>query len=348
MDLSKTCHLALISSFSFEPETLLMVSERFTADSDCGGGSELVRPPCETMVVKLLPALRALISRHLIKDYSFTQDQTAQALGVTQASVSRGLSQLDRFEQYFTPNVRQFAENFARQISQRELGVEEGIASLCSFCSSQKIGGTLCQLHRAENLELKNCLVCAKGFTSDDRSAVLANLTRSLELLVETPEFVPLIPQVRSQLVMSIPNPRDINDVAGFPSRIVTHHMRPHSFTSPEFRGSYHLSKVLLLMQRHIPKLRAAIVFKYFDGLDTVLKQLDYKYFEVVREPVENLTDIDEALFAGVNKVLKQVEFIEVLIDKGQVGIEPVAYLFAPDAETATNMVIRIAKILED
>lgn len=307
-----------------------------------------MRPPCETMVNKLLPALRALTSHHLIQDYDFTQEQAAQALGVTQASISRSLSQLDRFEPYYTPNVRQTAKNFAKHLSQGPMGLEEGIAALCTFCSSQKIGGTLCQMHREENPELQECMVCAKEFTSDDRIDVLNSLIRSAELLAETPEFTPLIPQVGSQLVMSIPKPEDINDVAGFPSRIVAHHSRPHSFTRPEFRGSYHLSKVLLLVQKHHPDRFSAIVFKYHAGLEDILDQISFKYTKVTRQRVNGVRDTDDALLAGIEKVIQHSGPFDVLIDKGLVGIEPVAYLLAPDAEYATERATEIAKKIQN
>ncbi len=306
-----------------------------------------MRPPCETMVFKLLPALRALISSHLIEDYGYTQEQVAQVLGVTQASISRGLSQLDRFEAYYTPSIRQSAKNFAKQLSKGPMGLEEGIAALCTFCSSQKIGGTLCQLHREENPGLQECMVCAKGFASDERIDVLNSLTRSLELLSLTPEFRSLIPQVGSQLVMSIPDPKDINDVAGFPSRIVSHHMRPHSFTRPEFRGSFHLSKVLLLVKHDNPDIAAAIVFKYIDGLEEALEQLGFKYTEVIRKRINGVRDSDEALLAGIKILLQEVECFDVLLDKGLVGIEPVAYMFAPDAEFAAEWAIQIANRLQ-
>ena len=323
---------------------LLVENERFTADTTCGGGSQAVRPPCETMVIKLLPALRSLISYHLIHDYGCTQEQAAKLLGVTQASISRSLAQRDRFEPYYTANVRQTARNFAKQLSQYPMSIEEGITALCTFCSSQKIGGTLCQLHRDENPELRNCVVCAKEFTSDDRIDVLNSLIRSAELLADTPEFRVLIPQVGSQLVMSVPKPKDINDVAGFPSRIVSHHMRPHSFTRPEFRGSYHLSKVLLLIQQYRPEMSSAIVFKYLDGLEQILIQQGFELIEVTRQRVNGLRDTDEALLAGMKKSIQKSDSFDVLIDKGLVGIEPVTYLFAPDAEYATERAIQIAK----
>jgi predicted fused transcriptional regulator/phosphomethylpyrimidine kinase/predicted transcriptional regulator len=303
-----------------------------------------VRPPCEVMVFKLLPALRALISHYLINEYGFTQDQVAQALGVTQASISRSLSQLDRFEQYYTPLVQQTAHNFASQLSQGTLGLEEGIAALCTFCSSQKIGGLVCKLHREEKPELKECVVCVKGYISNDRIDVLNRLIRSVEILAETPEFTPFIPQVGSQLVMSIKEPQDITDVAGFPSRIVSHEMRPHSFTRPKFQGSYHLSKILLVVQQLHPELSAAIVFKYLEGLEEVFEQLGFKYTEVTRQQVNGVRDTDEALLAGIRVSMQKAEAFDVLIDKGLVGIEPVVYLLAPDADHATESAIQIAK----
>jgi predicted fused transcriptional regulator/phosphomethylpyrimidine kinase/predicted transcriptional regulator len=306
-----------------------------------------VRPPCEIMVVKLLPALRALISHYLIQDYGFTQNKVAQALGVTQASISRGLSQLNRFEKYYTPSVHRTAKTFARQLSQDRLGLEEGIAALCTFCTTQKIGGILCQLHREDNPNLAECFVCGKGITPDNRIEVLNKLSRSAELLANTKEFTPLIPQVGSQLVMSIPNPIDLDDVAGFPSRIVLHKKRPHSFTRPEFRGSDHLSQVLLVVQKHDPNVKAAMVFRYLEGLEAVLKKIGLRFVKIHRQPIEDQKDTDEALHAGIELALKGKESIDVLIDKGLIGIEPVVYLFAPDAEMATEQGIEIARKLK-
>ena len=306
-----------------------------------------MRPPCEIMVVKLLPALRALISHYLIHDYAFTQNKVAQALGVTQASVSRGLSQLKRFEKYYTPSVDRTARAFAQQLSQDRLGLEEGIAALCTFCTNQKIGGILCQLHREDNPDLAECFTCGEGITSDNRAEILRNLSRSAELLSNTKEFTPLIPQVGSQLVMSISNPKDLDDVAGFPSRIVSHHKRPHSFTRPEFRGSDHLSQILLLVQQHAPNVKAALVFRYLEELEEGLKKLSLRFAEVRRQPIEGQKDTDEALHAGIELVLKDRKPIDVLIDKGLIGIEPVAYLFAIDAEKATELCIEIAQKLE-
>lgn len=298
------------------------------------------------MVVQLLPAFRALVSHHLMQDYGFTQSQVAEALGVTQASVSRSRTQLKRFEKHYTPGIRQAAQTLAEQLSQGNLSLEEGIAALCDFCRSQRIGGVLCRLHRDENPELATCNICGEGVIPKFRIGVLNNLTRGTQLLKESSEFTQLIPQVQSQLVMSIPDSRNVDDVAGFPSRIGTLDQRAHAFTGPEFGASTHLSQILLLVQEWEPAQRAAIVVKYLVDMEKTLVKLKLHHVQIIRKIVKRRRDTDEALLAAIREVLTESGPVDVLIDKGLVGIEPVAYLFAEDAEKAATKAIALAKLL--
>lgn len=306
-----------------------------------------MRPPCEIMSNQLLPALRALISYHLSKEYGFTQNRIADVLGVTQASVSRGLKQLDRFEKYFTPAVKEAAKEFAEELRKGNQSLEERIKKICIFCQNQKIGGLLCRLHRTENPELQTCEICIREAAPDPRSNVLKNLIRGMNVLSRSTKFARLIPQVQSQLVMSLPNARNLDDVAGFPSRIGVLKNHAHSFMKPEFGASEHLSKILLLVQRHYPTKHAAIVIKYFRNLEMSLGHLNLRFIEVIRKEIDDRADTDQALLAVINEALKIKEPVDVLIDKGFFGIEPVAYVFTDDAETAAKIVIKISNLIE-
>lgn len=304
-----------------------------------------MRPPCEIMANQLLPALRALISQHLTTEYGFTQNQIARALGVTQASVSRGLKQIDRFEQYYTPDVRKAARDFAEKLSTERQPLDESIEQLCIFCQSQKIGGLLCRLHRFENPELETCEVCIRGVAPDPRSDILQNLLQSMEILSASSTFPNLIPQVQSQLVMSLPDVVTVDDVAGFPSRISIHKNRAHTFTGPEFGASKHLGEVLLLVQQQHPEKRAAIVIKYSKGMETKFDQLKLRHIDVARKHEEPEADSDQALLAAITETLASKAAFDVIIDKGYFGIEPVAYIFGNTAEITVKSAVKISEI---
>ncbi len=304
-----------------------------------------MRPPCEIMANQLLPALRALISQHLVTEYGLTQNQIAKALGITQASVSRGLKQIDRFEQYYTPDVRKAAREFAKKISKQRQSLDERIEQLCIFCQSQKIGGLLCRLHRIENPELETCEICIRGVAPDPRSDILENLLQSMEILSMSSTFPNLIPQVQSQLVMSLPDAVTVDDIAGFPSRISVHKSRAHTFTGPEFGASKHLGEILLLVQKQYPKKHAAIVIKYYKGMETKFDQLKLRHIEVARKQMEPEADSDQALLTAITEALARNVSFDVIIDKGYFGIEPVVYLFGNTAEITAKSAEKISEI---
>ena len=303
-----------------------------------------MRPPCEVMATQLLPALRAIISQHLATEYGFTQNQIAKALGVTQASVSRGLKQIDRFEQYYTSDVRKAARDFAEKLSKERQPLDESIEQLCIFCQSQKIGGLLCRLHRIENPELETCEVCIRGVAPDPRSDILENLLRSMDILSVSSTFPNIVPQVQSQLVMSLPDAATVDDIAGFPSRISVHKNRAHTFTGPEFGASKHLGEILLLVQQKYPEKRAAIVVKYTKGMEIEFDQLKLRHIEVARKQIETNADSDQALFTAITEALASKGSFDVIIDKGYFGIEPVAYIFGNTAEFTAKSAEKISE----
>ena len=303
-----------------------------------------MRPPCEIMVNQLLPALRALISYHLAEDYGFTQIQIAKVLGITQASVSRGLKQLGRFESYFSPGVKKAAKEFAETLAQERQSLDENIKQLCVFCQNQKIGGLLCRLHRSENPELETCELCIRGVTANLRTNILENLLHGMDILRESTTFYQVIPQVQSQLVMSLPEAANLDEVAGFPSRIGVRNSQAHTFTGPEFGASKHLAAILLQVQQANPEKQAAIVIKYLEGMEKEFTQHNLRCLTVTREGVTTGANTDKALLVAINKAIANEKLFDVIIDKGFFGIEPVAYIFAKTAELSATMADAVSR----
>jgi len=99
------------------------------------------RLPCEVIARSVLPALRALIARKLVKDHGFTQASVADLLGVTQATVShylaskRGKLVVDVCE----PEELEFAANeIAVRIAHGDLDPNGLRREICKFCLKLK------------------------------------------------------------------------------------------------------------------------------------------------------------------------------------------------------------------
>jgi len=99
------------------------------------------RLPCEVIVRGVLPALRALIARKLVRDHGFTQASVADFLGVTQATVShylaskRGKLVVDICE----PEELELAANeIAVRIAHGDLDPDGLRREICRFCLKLK------------------------------------------------------------------------------------------------------------------------------------------------------------------------------------------------------------------
>lgn len=90
--------------------------------------------PCEIITKKILPGLRAMLTLKLINEYSMTQEEVANILCVSQASVSFYLSGLRAKsllkEKWVEREIERIAETVAKGES-IDIGPE-----LCKICRS--------------------------------------------------------------------------------------------------------------------------------------------------------------------------------------------------------------------
>jgi len=83
---------------------------------------------CEVIVGDVLPSLRALITKELIQNFDFTQNQAAQKLGVTQPAVSqyrkylRG-SKIKQLEK--NKNIMFIVKKLSKKIVAEKISVKE-------------------------------------------------------------------------------------------------------------------------------------------------------------------------------------------------------------------------------
>lgn len=95
-----------------------------------------MKTPCELVVGRILPSLRASVVKELSGKYGMKQAEIAQRLGITQASVSQYLSDTRGGNTEITdsfPKIKEYASEIASRIVSGQSRFEwSGI--LCTAC----------------------------------------------------------------------------------------------------------------------------------------------------------------------------------------------------------------------
>jgi len=120
-----------------------------------------LKPPCEIIVNRMLPHIRAEIVRILINGHNMKQIDVARMLGITQASVSQYISSVrggDDVLQKMFPEMTQYAQSIAEKIASGE-NKEGQIALLCQICEHIREKENFCSYHR-QMLQTDKCGIC--------------------------------------------------------------------------------------------------------------------------------------------------------------------------------------------
>lgn len=121
-----------------------------------------MKPPCEVVVVKILPALRASIVKCLINDHKMKQTEVAEALGITQGAVSLYCTTTRGGDEKLLtmfPEIVPYAKDIAQKVYNKEIKGKE--LMFCGACQSIRHKKEFCTYHKEIN-QLDGCEVCFK------------------------------------------------------------------------------------------------------------------------------------------------------------------------------------------
>jgi predicted fused transcriptional regulator/phosphomethylpyrimidine kinase/predicted transcriptional regulator len=317
-----------------------------------------LRPPCELVVKHYLPVIRSLIARELMDDYKLNQIQIARLLGITQPAVSNYLS-LARGEEdkiYEQGEVRDVARRMASDLIEGRQSLSESIYAVCNLCMKLRSGGVTCRLHKdtVPELSTEECSTCSRLFAEEtepisDRINVLNNLRSAISRLIESKEFMALVPEVRTNLVMSISKAKTEDEIAGIPGRITVARGHVKSLSAePEFGASFHLAAVLLTAMAKDEKVRGAINIKFNNEVEEAMKKLGIFVYKFNRANLPSKANEKHlAVPSAVEKAANDLGKVpEVFVDEGGYGVEPAAYIFGSSATEVADKAITIAKTL--
>lgn len=101
-----------------------------------------MRPPCEIMVQKVLPAIRVELARVMMQDYGLQQQDVANRLGVSKAAVSQYVSLKRGADTDFTDDIKKEIWDFADTVVHNGDSAKL-IDDFCNICKNIQTSGWL-------------------------------------------------------------------------------------------------------------------------------------------------------------------------------------------------------------
>jgi predicted fused transcriptional regulator/phosphomethylpyrimidine kinase/predicted transcriptional regulator len=293
-----------------------------------------LRLPSEIVVERFLPTARAMLASEL-DECEFTQQEIADRLGVTQAAVSKSLSENGIVEERFREDERmqmtmaRIAEGFAADTMNRY----EALAELLELIREFEDRGPICAVHEEEMpaLEGLGCDLCVRGTDTGVLAErdVLTAVRTAVRRVTNTSNIAAHVPKVGTNIVTALPEAADETEVAAVPGRVHAVGGRVLVPARPEFGASQHVAQTVIAAMAIEPSVRGALNLATSDALLAAVADygIDPLRFEA---GYENRAERLRERFQERGMVP------QVIYHEGAFGIEPVTYLLGEDAvETA-------------
>ncbi len=277
------------------------------------------------MVNKVFPEARKRTAREL-RNGGWKQREIADALGVTQAMVSRYLSsELEEFPPEMEKGLAGMVGEMVDMIKGKRSDAEI-ISAICGNCFSVRESGSLCSLHPVENCRV--CMNIRSQGPAGKRKEVLDDVRAAVKVLEGrlSPEIVP---EVRINIASALPDADGPAGVVAIPGRMVEIRGEIKALTEPEFGASQHLSAILVAAKKKQPQINGVVNTLFGERVKRALAITNTAFTE----------------FDGEN--IPQEWKGECLAYRGAYGREPCLYVFGESAEEAARAVRRISDVMD-
>jgi len=292
--------------------------------------------PSEIVVERFLPTVRVRLAAAL-DDRGMTQQEIADRLGVTQASVSNyvggGVEGEDRFleDPRFEATVERVAEGFA----DGTMDDYEAIAELLELIRAFEDRGPICAIHEAEVPALRGlgCDLCIRGRDADLRAerTAIESVRRAARAASNASALVDHVPNVGTNVATARPDATDELDVAAIPGRVHAMHGRINVPSDPELGASEHVAGMILAAMTVDASVRGAINLATSDAILAAARErgIDPLEFEA---GYEDRRERLEAAFEERGSVPR------IVYHTGAFGIEPITYVLGATAVEAVSL----------
>jgi len=172
----------------------------------------------------------------------------------------------------------------------------------------------------------------------EERFEVLSNLHLAIKDISNTPRFSELVPETRTDILMALPNAKSEDEVAAIDGRITIIDGRPVAVGFPWFGVSTRASTILAMI-KHNPNYRASVIIRYSEKIVNACKAMGLIVSDFNRRDKPKNVETEEQLMAwGINDAIRKAGRVpEVIWDRGDIGKEPVIWIFAPSGLEAVK-----------
>ena len=155
---------------------------------------------------------------------------------------------------------------------------------------------------------------------SQEKSNIVENLTKAF-LILKGKNLDGLVPEVKINIAMAKENPTDPNDVAAFQNGLIIVDDAVSSNNGIRFGKSKHLSSLLLSLRKEID----------------VKSIMNVAYIKEIEKTSFNYDFLSKDF-----KLKNNGKIVDILLHKGDFGIEPCAYILGKDAVDVANKILKI------
>jgi len=203
--------------------------------------------------------------------------------------------------------------------------ISNNILELAEKISDKIIQGQMAKFHTCISFSNKpfegNFFIAKKNeIISDENNNIVNNLTEAFFLL-KGKDIRGLLPEVKVNIAMAKEKANNSADVAAFLNGLIVADDKVSSINGIRFGTSKHLSSLLLYL-RSIIDVNAVMNVAYIRDLD----KTNFSYGHLTKD----------------FKLKENVKKVDILLHKGDFGIEPCSYILGKNAVDVVNKIIKL------
>lgn len=122
-----------------------------------------MKPFCEIIVAKILPAMRAIITKELMQRYGLNQTEVAQKLGITQPAISQYKRELRGYRVKLllsNKEVMNSIKKLTANIALEDIKSRQIPEKFCEICEKIRREKIICQMHEGVYPSIAPCDFC--------------------------------------------------------------------------------------------------------------------------------------------------------------------------------------------